>query len=238
MRGWNLSGQNVNLEEGTAIVTRRADAKRWNDECLTQIHQTLHTKLQALDVQGHGQHSFDTQAPEVLQLRTCPDHRMRLMLVNNLDITGGWATGTRVRLLANDSWSKQANATSMLHKTIDEKQHCSYTAHKLTLDDNKEFLARMIKDEASTTSKSIRYKAADITQVAPRAEEGKSKYTHHKKYTQVPLTPAYALTAHKAQGLNIPKTYLSWAKMFGFGAPYTILFTPLKWVAVLFTIFV
>ena len=40
MRGWNLSGPNVNLEEGTAIVTRRADAKRWNDACLTQIHQT------------------------------------------------------------------------------------------------------------------------------------------------------------------------------------------------------
>ena len=39
----------------------------------------------------------------------------------------------------------------------------------------------------------------------------------------MPLMPAYALTAHKAQGLNIPMTYLSWTKMFGFGVPYTML---------------
>ena len=105
------------------------------------------------------------------------------MLLSNLDIAGGWANGTRVRLLANDSWSNQANATSKLHKTIDDKQHVSYTTHKLTLDDNKEFLVRVIKDEASTTSKDFRYKPSDITQVSPKADAGKSTYTHSIKHS-------------------------------------------------------
>ena len=175
LRGWNLNGHNVSLEQGTAIVTRRADAKRWNDGCLRQINETYGTRLQAVDVEGHGLHTSEKQCPEVLKLRTCPDHRMRLMLLYNQDIAGGWAHGTRVRLLATDSWTKQAQATSTLQKTLNDDKKWTYTAQKVTLDNNKEFLVRVIKDEASSTSKSMRYKKTDITQIAPRAEEGKTK---------------------------------------------------------------
>ena len=148
---------------------------------------------------------------------------MRLMLLNNLDIAGGWANGTRVRLLEHDSWTNQGKGKSQLKKETVGQKEVMHTAHTLTLDDNKEFLVRVIKDEASTTNKDVRYEKSDITQVAPKGDTGRSKYAQHKTFTQLPLTLAYALTAHKAQGLNIPKSYLNWAKMFGFGVPYTMM---------------
>ena len=82
-------GKNVNLEEGTAIVTRRTDAKRWKAGCLGQIIKTWSKTLQALDMQGHDSYTNELHAPEVLNLRTCPEHRMHLMLLQNLDIAGG-----------------------------------------------------------------------------------------------------------------------------------------------------
>ena len=38
-------------------------------------------------------------------LRTCKAHTMRLMLLSNIDVQQGYANGTRVRLLPQDSWT-------------------------------------------------------------------------------------------------------------------------------------
>ena len=40
-----------------------------------------------------------------LALRTSKQHRMRLMLLSNVDVKNGWANGTRVRLLSKESWT-------------------------------------------------------------------------------------------------------------------------------------
>ena len=45
------------------------------------------------------------QTPTILRLRTCPEHRLRLILLHNLDVTNHWANGTRCRLLAQRAWT-------------------------------------------------------------------------------------------------------------------------------------
>ena len=40
-----------------------------------------------------------------LKLRTSPSHRMRLLLLSNLNVRNGWANGTRVRLKMCSSWT-------------------------------------------------------------------------------------------------------------------------------------
>jgi len=145
------------------------------------------------------------------------------MLVQILDIAGGWANGTRVRLLATQSWTPLKNVKHGLRRTEDAKGNPMYHAETLCLDPYKEFHVRVIKDEKSTTEKTVKYRKEDLMQIAPRKETGKTKFTLHSQYTQLPVTPAYALTAHKAQGLTMDKVYISWVHMFGFGVPYTMM---------------
>ena len=39
IRGWGMSGGNVDLDLGTAIFARRADVARWNNACVEQIER-------------------------------------------------------------------------------------------------------------------------------------------------------------------------------------------------------
>ena len=39
IRGWGMSGDNVDLDLGTAIFARRADVKKWNYACVEQIEK-------------------------------------------------------------------------------------------------------------------------------------------------------------------------------------------------------
>jgi hypothetical protein len=45
IRGWGMSGETVDLDLGTAIFSRRADASRWNDACVRQIEQKYRPRL-------------------------------------------------------------------------------------------------------------------------------------------------------------------------------------------------
>ena len=127
LRGWGLSGVNVDLDRGTALFPTRKDVHRWNEDCVSQImaRYAASTSLQGVDVQG-----FDpqvptgavskaappstipgVQTPPILKLRTCAEHRMRCLLLSNDDVGGGWANGTRVRLLARNSWPHARSVT-------------------------------------------------------------------------------------------------------------------------------
>ena len=55
--------------------------------------------------------------------------------------------------------------------------------------------------------------------VAPETEEDG---LHKNTLLQLPLGPAYALIGHKAQGLTMFMTYISFLKFWGYGLPYTI----------------
>ena len=55
--------------------------------------------------------------------------------------------------------------------------------------------------------------------VAPETEEDG---LHRNSLLQFPLGPAYGLTGHKAQGLTMFMTYISFLKFWGYGLPYTL----------------
>ena len=45
LRGWGLSGSNVNLGHGTALFSTRLDVDQWNEACLQQIeHMNTHVQ--------------------------------------------------------------------------------------------------------------------------------------------------------------------------------------------------
>ena len=119
LRGWGMSGKTVDLDIGTALFPRRADVRRWNQTCLDQIGSKFADVCEAVDVYGFDprtrsdkthpdQRDFTgIQFQQMLPLRTCPEHRMRVILLQNLDVANGWANGTRARLLANQSWTSK-----------------------------------------------------------------------------------------------------------------------------------
>ena len=45
---------------------------------------------------------------------------------------------------------------------------------------------------------------------------------HRNSLLQFPAGPAYALTGHKAQGLTMFMTYISFLRFWGYGLPYTL----------------
>ena len=119
VRGWNLSGSNVDLDRGTALFATRSEVDRWNTACIDQIEATSVTE--GVDVIGCNPRKGSSdnkkipvkvqragprlQGVEKLSLRTSTRHRMRLMLLSNVDVKNGWANGTRVRLLPSSSWT-------------------------------------------------------------------------------------------------------------------------------------
>ena len=119
LRGWGMTGQNVDLDIGTAIFSYNADVRNWNHDCVTQMERRFGTECEAVDIHGHdprnhrqtksvapdvaakgvskppiGRAVPGRQFTEVLKLRTCAPHRARLMLQTNLNVPMGFANGT------------------------------------------------------------------------------------------------------------------------------------------------
>ena len=119
IRGWNLSGSNVDLEHGTALFATRTEVDRWNTNCIEQIERNFVTE--GIDIVGCNPRKNSLEIKKIpakvqragprlqgvtkLALRTSKQHRMRLMLLSNVDVRNGWANGTRVRLLPQASWT-------------------------------------------------------------------------------------------------------------------------------------
>ena len=119
LRGWNLSGSNVDLEHGTALFATRTEVDRWNTNCIEQIERNFVTE--GIDIVGCNPRKNSLELKKIpakvqragprlqgvtkLALRTSKQHRMRLMLLSNVDVKNGWANGTRVRLLSKESWT-------------------------------------------------------------------------------------------------------------------------------------
>ena len=119
LRGWGLTGEDVDLDVGTALFPRRPDVNRWNASCVRNIEELYTESCEAVDVhgydprmiQGAAQPSASTtrttslQVMQTLTLRTCPQHRLRVMCLSNHDVKNGWANGTHCRLLQCNSWT-------------------------------------------------------------------------------------------------------------------------------------
>ena len=88
LQGISLSGENIDLDVGTAIFARHVEKDLWNDAYIKQIEKKYWDKgLEAVDVHGFNpvqresqKGTADTnratglQAPRVFRLRTCPEH--------------------------------------------------------------------------------------------------------------------------------------------------------------------
>ena len=94
------------------------------------------------------------QAPNVLQLRICAEHRMRVMLIYNLDPAHGWANGTCARLLPSGSWGckkPQLLKRDLLGRTLAQRLHLC------DVNTSGDFHVRIVKDQQHTLAKSIRF---------------------------------------------------------------------------------
>ena len=158
------------------------------------------------------------QSPTVLRLRTCEQHRMRVLLLINLSVLDRWANGTIARLLSCDSW------TGCCSKMV-RSQGGGYLAKEVHLDGKSslDYNVRVIRDTPKTTSKSIRHDSKDCAIVGVSTDHARNPRTGRlQEWAQVQLVLAYALTIHKSQGVTLPSSYPSLHGTFGFGMPYTI----------------
>ena len=235
LRGWGLSGSNVHLEIGTAIFARRTDVERWNNACVAQIETKYQDSLEAVDVHGYDpdvssqQSTTDAkrlaapkgqQTPKILRLRTCPEHRQRLILLHNLDVSNHWANGTRCRLLSQRAWTGECKRLEKPFKKGDP-----VSCHQVFLENTRlypEFNLHVIRDVEGTVLKEIRWHEDDVQLIPTRTDITSGPYTGEKKWKQVQAALAYALTGHKSQGLTMDTVYIGWFKIFGFGLPYTM----------------
>ena len=145
---------------------------------------------------------------------------MRLMLLHNLNVANNWANGTRVRLLASQSWTGVAHkmqSSRVKEKTWEKTQVYLHEADKFP-----EFNVKVVKDEECTLAKRVKFADADVSLIPVREDKTRTYKGTEERWKQVQAALAYALTAHKAQGLTMDTVYLCWLKMFGFGIPYTM----------------
>ena len=133
VRGWGLTGSDVDLDVGTALFPKRCDVNRWNAACVEKIEHLHGKTCEAVDVIGYDPHASQAslqsttrstgrmnglQSPERLTLRTCPEHRMRVLLLSNHNVGEGWANGTHCRLLGHSSWSGEPQ--KLKHQDVDK----------------------------------------------------------------------------------------------------------------------
>ena len=227
-RGLQLDASSVDLDTGVALFALRKDVRRWNENCVKQIEEKFGEDCEAIDIVGCNPRKAvkqaagttktslrGIQAPEILTLRTCTQHRQRVMLLWNQAVEDGWANGTQARLLAENSWSGPREKLKKVDKG-------AFVARVLDLEakPQNDFSVTVVKDSVGTLSKDLRYHAKDICTVGVGTEISGDSGIH---FMQAQLALAYAMTVHKSQGLTIPKIYPSLIGIFGFGMPYTLM---------------
>lgn len=234
LRGWGLSGRNVDLKVGTALFARITDVTLWNMACVGQIEDMYGEACDAVDIHGCDSQdrtdvssfgkciseSSGIQTPQTLTLRTCAQHRMRFIHLHNMDVSNRWANGTRLRLLTEYAWT---GAPNNMRRSVVKPE--LWEVHQINLKDEDiypEFNLKVIKGDECTLAKKVRFSCFDV-QVVPVREDRANHFSGtEERWKQVQAALAYALTGHKAQGLTMDTVYLCSLKIFGFGLPYTM----------------
>lgn len=120
VRDWNISGDNAHLEKGVLISSYRKYCDRWCDAVVKHMDRRFldrdkiniysyydspqgETQYDERNTNLHHQQNKQ-QYPQILKLRTHPEHQCRLMLLRNEDKT--LTNGTLFRLLPENSWNE------------------------------------------------------------------------------------------------------------------------------------
>ena len=118
VRGWNISGDTVHLENGVLISSYRKYCDGWCDAVVKQMERRF-PDCDKINIYSYydspqGETQYDEtnlhhqqnkqQYPKILKLRTHPEHQCRLMLLRNKDQT--LTNGTLFRLLPENSWNE------------------------------------------------------------------------------------------------------------------------------------
>ena len=157
------------------------------------------------------------QAPRVLKLRTCAQHRLRVVMLHNENVRERWCNGTPCRLLTTQAWTGLAGS---IKQNLDKTFAVTRTVRLEEKDRCPEFNVKVIRDEEPTLAKSLRYRDDEICYVPARHDVNFDGF-REDSFVQVSLALAAAMTSHKVQGLTVPKVYFCLHKIFGFGIPYT-----------------
>ena len=228
VRGAMDTAENVEFEGSTAVFTKRKFRNKWNNKVTSRIAQAHnHT----LTIRGRCLHSradngseryvsdrrlqvlrseVRTQSPFVLHLAgdwstdpvdaTRPHHRMRVMLTANLDVERRFANGTQGRI---SSWEPR--------RAADRRKGIQSTELGLQ--------ARFLREDAL-------HEISPVPGCHFLDVERKHENTGTAKQpvlVQLPLIPAYSLTAHKVQALSIAHTvHGCFEGVFAHGQVYVI----------------
>ena len=206
VRGWGYNGSNADLEDGVAMASLRRDKNRWNDAIVQQIEEK-YPSCEKVNVpcaydDGLGYIYFDTNNaehrrnrqmyPHMLRLRTCFEHRCRLVCLKNLDLhIRGIVNGTALRALPTRSWA----GNGVFNRKGDK---IGQSKHVDTIDviADANFTLTTTKDDQQTRAKEHRSGTQDFIDIGIATEMNREK-SSLGNCVQVPVDLGYAVTIHK-----------------------------------------
>jgi len=225
IRGFNVSGCNVSLEDGVAMTSYRRYKDRWCDQVADQIEQT-YPDCDKIDVRcvytsPHGEVEFDPgnqehqrnkqQYPKILRLRTHPAHQGRLMLLRNIDVSKRLANGVTLRLLPRRSWSVTPKRDLL----------GSHVARPVSVHTNPDLQIYVQKDDQRRRESMVQIEGVNAFPLGYASEETIDAYGLGP-VTTLPVSPAYACTVHKGQGLTIRQVLAMLEGLFAHGQVYVL----------------
>jgi len=230
VRGWNVSGRNVDIERGVAMTSYRRFRDVWCNDVVDQIEEECGA-CDKVDVSCYysspqGDVQFDPcnedhrknkqQYPKLLRLRTHAHHQCRTMLLRNIDVAGrGLTNGTTLRLLPRNSWSGAASRNQMGSQDAQGR----WRVRHVSLLNEPDFSVYAEKDDGHRLEQRVHVKG-DGVHVFGIAKEDTADQLGLGSVNAIPLGLAYACTVHKGQGLTIHAVLAILEGLFAHGQVY------------------
>jgi len=230
VRGWNVSGRNVDIERGVALTSYRRFRDVWCNDVVDQIEEDC-AACEKVDVSCYysspqGDVQFDPcnedhrknkqQYPKLLRLRTHAQHQCRTMLLRNIDVAGrGLTNGSTLRLLPRNSWSGAASRNQMGRQDAQGR----WRVRHVSLLNEPDFSVYAEKDDGHRLEQRVHVKG-DGVHVFGVAKEDTVDQLGLGSVNAIPMALAYACTVHKGQGLTIHVVLAILEGLFAHGQVY------------------
>ena len=151
--------------------------------------------------------------PQILRVRTCVEHRCRLVCLKNLDLhLRGIINGTTLRALPTHSWVGNC-VFNRMGKCVGKSKQID--TNNVIADAN--FTLTVTKDDEATRTKEHRSGHRDFIDIGIATEMSREG-SLLGSCVQVPVDLGYAVTIHKGQGLTIRKVHALLEGLFAHGS--------------------